>query len=161
MFYVGDFVESLNNFIEDEVPREFVRRQVDAAVFLLERLRYYTPKPPAKYATGHMYWNWRIDSGAYLTSNESGTRYGNGEGNTSAERITPEGFRQRLSSQSLFQGTGIKGFGNAGRASTIYVYNNVRYAQANIDGNSTAAPQGWFDIAIAETRDYMTSKGWV
>lgn len=162
-FYVAPFIDEINKFIENEVPQEFARRQIDVTLFLLKRLKEETPK-----YTGHARNNWMMSVDS-VTGKENGERYwdeDDGDWATTSSPIPEQMYRGFLADRvsvgaynfSFKAGKSVKGFGNKGKSSTFWVFNNVRYMQALIDGHSKKAPQGWFDIVLMETSAYIDSQ---
>lgn len=162
--FVAEFAQQLAQFIEEDIPNEFIRRQIDTAMFMYNRFRYYTPKPgmtpEAPYSSGHAVLNWMV-SIDYMTNDENGVRTRGGRGGTTAKNFTETYYRTlfgtRTTSGNMRYKLGTRSVQKKG--STIHVYNNVKYMQFLIDGNSKAAPQGWFDLVLEETKDFMDRKG--
>jgi hypothetical protein len=202
MPFVGgmEFAQDLNDFIEDAVPQEFLRCQIDIAIFMWERFIHYTP-----IRTGHAKKNWKImpflGRGSILRLGEDGVRYGEFLGATTAFQYSAESYRTRFSysnkgmspgpklfshdydrpefkDMKVYDSPAFSGIENPGgearrimmfnrlpsgkgsniggnKSTTFRVYNNVRYMPALIDGHSQQAPQGWYEIVLMETRQFM------
>ena len=113
--YVGEFVARLKDFVDNEIPREFKRRQVETIMFLYSRLVYYTPV-----RTGHARANWRV-SAFRIREGVLKTR---GTKERPADTISTESIRQNLT--NMVQGDKS----SQGISQPIWVYNNVHYIQA-------------------------------
>jgi hypothetical protein len=152
---LDEFSKMLFDFAYNEVPREFIRRQIEITIFLFKRLQKRTPKPPrgpdAPYVTGHLASNWRV------TRNEPKT-------NVLGSRKAPVQMRTEWEIRSyLGKGTirqGSRSPINVGEE-VILIYNNVRYMKYVANGSSRRAPAGSIvELSLEETKDFITSKGW-
>lgn len=151
------FQRDLDDFAEVQVPREFVRRQIDATIFLLKKLRWYTPT-----LTGHAQRNWLIAVDDEVRE-ENGVRTGNfgKDESTTAEFKSLDTIRGELSGKYVL---GAK----ASSKSTFHVYNastrywkgkQFNYVEAIINGTMQNAPNDFLTIAISETIGFIEMQG--
>lgn len=147
------FQADLNKFVNEEIPREIKRRQIECMVFLWKAVRARTPV-----LTEHAKRNWRITLGM-IPRGELGKRYSNSPGGTTAVGPSEEQIRNQMGMLPL--GSSVQGFGNKGRSALATLFNNVSYMQALADGHSSQAPAGYIiEGAMDELRTFIATKGW-
>lgn len=150
---VKPFMEQLIKFSEEEVPKEWMRREIEVIIFLFERIRYWTPVAEDDsewpgFKGGHARANWRVTINT-IPDNIVGKR------GTPAKLLSESTIRQNLS--RIGQGTASK----QGRADTIWIFNNVHYVQYLENGHSKQAPAGrMVAMSVEETRNFIRQKGW-
>lgn len=152
--FTKQFNEAIEEFCLTKIPQDYVRRQIDTAVYLRRRLIYHTPKPSGRtqgYATGHAASNWQV------SKNKPNGRI-RGSRERPSNILTEQAVRVSISSgNKLKLGSAVKGFGNNGAYETFHIFNNVRYVKFLETGNYESAPLGIFRISIQETFAHFAS----
>lgn len=146
---INEFKEGLNQFLEKEVPQEWMRRQIEIIIFLFNDIREHTPVAPDKgsFKGGFARYNWRV------TMNTPPTDVLGKRGSPPQKRSL-ESIRQSLSTMKR----GLRSYQKA--ADVLYVYNNVPYVTFLEHGWSDQAPEGMVMQGIENTRAFIRNKGW-
>lgn len=152
------FQKDLDTFANEVVPREFVRRQIDAILFLRYRLTAYTKLADA---TGHAGNNWIVTVDSEKPKERGKSLKSWQTEPTTATYQTNQEIRDEL--------TGFKIGARTLSLSTFWLTNmasrkekgggHFYYLQSLVDGNSEKIPMGFTDICIAETRDFIRTQG--
>lgn len=152
------FQKDLDAFADNVIPREFIRRQIDAILFLRTRLVTYTKQADA---TGHAGNNWIVTVDNEVPKERGKSLRSWQTEPTTATFQTNQEIRDEL--------TGFKIGARTLSLSTFWVTNmasrkekdggHFYYLQSLVDGNSEKIPMGFTDICIAETRDFIARQG--
>lgn len=151
------FNEALDKFATKDVPREFVRRQIEVVIYLFKRIQQRTPRAndlgfvdEIGIIGGYAKNNWDI------SVNDQGKQKPRGKRGKPPEPRTEDWIRTILTDIGLDQGMKSK----MGKADKISIYNNVSYVKYLETGHSKKAPHGMVAISMQETREWIKSKGW-
>ena len=154
MLDLASFQKGLDSFVEEDVPYDWKRQQIDVLCFLYDALvDEDTGNPiagrdpstrrenvPGGFSRG----NWRVDI--------SPRSYVIGDRANPPSPMTDDEIRDKLG--------GIKQGLKSRQQSfdMVWIYNNARYIQALEDGHSRQRPNGFVQLAIEETRLFIAAR---
>ena len=159
------FQKEMNLFIERDVPQDFIRRQIECAIFLQgELVDLSWDVLSSEWSTQHSIRNWQL-SVDDEPQNELGTSLRSWQpGSEKSDAVPLSDQEQRASLEGRFK-TGA----NFASMSTIWVYNKASrltkdgnhfyYMQQLADGHSDLIPRQFMRIAIANTIEFMRAMG--
>jgi hypothetical protein len=136
---IKQFQAGLDFFAQEEVPKEFKRRQIEIMIYAYKLVQDRTPvyKGP-DFPGGHAASNWRLST--IVKDDVLGTR------SAPTRNIPTETIRQYLTPMKVGE--------------TLWLYNNVPYMVYLDAGTSMQAPAYFIEICIEDTINYMNSRGW-
>ena len=158
------YQQELNKFIEQDVPQDFIRRQIDCAIFLLgEIIDQSFDVINSEWSTQHSLRNWQI-SIDNEPQKELGTSLRSWQpGSEKSDAIPLSEQELRASLEGRYKQDNRNNFKSM---STVWVFNKASriekdgghfyYMQQLEDGHSGLIPRSFMKIAIANTKAYMS-----
>ena len=160
---IKTYQKELNKFIEHDVPQDFIRRQIDCAIYLMnEIIDLSFDVHNSEWSTQHSLRNWQIsiDNEPQKELGTSLRSWQPGSEKSDAVPLSEDALRGSLSGRYKID------YGNKFKSmSTVWVFNKASritksgdhfyYMQELEDGHSDLIPRSFMKIAIAHTRVHM------
>lgn len=141
-------MEKTDEFVQEVVPKEFIRRQIEIVLFMRRRLMEYTPVK-----SGLARRNWRISTTGIPKEQLGTDEY-------LPRELSDEFYRNMF--DNIRRGRGLKqGTASAqGVAERITIFNLVHYIAALNNGSPTTKASHMIERAAVDTKAFIASKGW-